>query len=208
MSQSKSSLLTAWLSLAFCHSAWKLTPTDFLMAVYSGGSFTWKIRQSAVCHTTLSERSIRVMLSWPLSAYWYTSKMPSKPSSMCWLMKATRGLERRMGITCFHSLHVLLGHTLLWGKDRVARGDTYPSGKKKILLTLLVNSLLVVRFFPPDFKLLEGKKIKIKKSIELRLNLTWKSTLLSERVYFVLLVIMGNDMSLPLADFASLLPCQ
>lgn len=149
MSQSKSSLLTAWLSLAFCHSAWKLTPTDFLMAVYSLGSFTGKIRQSAVCHTTVWW-SIRVMLSWPLPAYWYTSKMPSKASSMCWLMKATRGLESRMGITCFHSLHVLLVPTLLWGKDRVARGNTYPS-EKKISLDSLGEFTAHGAIFPPWF---------------------------------------------------------
>lgn len=113
MSQSKSSFLTAWLSRAICHSAWKLTPTDFLVAVYSLGSFTGEIRRrSSVYHTTL-RAVLTVMLIWPLSAYWYTSKMPSNPSSMCWWMKAIRVLESRMGITCFHILHVLLRPTLL-----------------------------------------------------------------------------------------------
>lgn len=85
----------------------------------------------------------------------------------------------------------------------------YNLSEKKILFLDSFGEFTVHRviFFPPILNC-QSKKFKIKKSIELRLNLTWKSTLLSERVYFVLLVIMGNDMSLPLADFASWLPCQ
>lgn len=40
VSQNQSFLFMAWLSQAFCHSAWKLTYTDSLMTVYSLGSFT------------------------------------------------------------------------------------------------------------------------------------------------------------------------
>lgn len=92
----------------------------------------------------------------------------------------------------------------LCSEERTGCQREYISNWKKFLMSFWVKFLLIEQLFFSGLKLLEWKKIKIKKSIVLRLNLTQKSTLLSEWVYFVLLVIMGSDMSLPLADFVSL----